>query len=1818
MRSGPPAYFNVTMVLMEARREGNMLLEIVGNDKRYGIPGQMQRAKLILDQKWHKGLIDPQASLDLLLYLIPFMLHESRQVRIRSVRFLQLLARACSNVPLEDGDILHHTMKLLNNGRDAIEGVRNLFQHYSAHFSCLIPILIPAMKSFIMHPSVDLQCLGLTVSCTLLVNNIEKTDHAISQQLYWNLLFQYKSFNGETNQMLIVAFIISLSELACTVNDLAFGIEILHILLHDRPGKGSHKFISTLIAKLSENNAVSLLPIFLKLCSDTKAHGDLGFAMETFVHVMTPDIQISVISKLVLGLENILLAPQSSFRFGALICIDAIAKAIRGGTLKVVMDSILYHLINCCMESFMPCAQLALSAVSRILIATNHIDLTKRIQNFLVCKWDCKILAPLLSDIICVQCQDRDQFMERIASGLCYQSLIVKEERIYALSIWSACARTATSLDCIKHTVSVLEDCSSLDQVSIERLVSAVCCVAKNIDGADALVAEKVVKVISDSILRILRKEVLSSLMFREMILLLEALPLNTVSITDMLEIQEYLLLNCFACKDWNVRLHLYNFIREEPLWRSADLLVPTISTTLCCCGDISSSCMEALVHVLEELLKEIGQSEMASYALQYEFPDFETRLIFIEKMCAHFSTRSSMKIIVENFPSSKAAETMLNYFKKVHDDSLAEESHFPLFAATFCEKMGLLESGRWTMIDFSMQHHNPVFQNAGCASKLGSFRNLNGTFKIGTMQEFLLGAFNVISNSSSSHVILMSNLIVLFDIVNDVGISCVHKVITCYFVNPLLQLVRRGMLGSQVRVCAMRLLLSIMQSTNVANMDIAGFRDTCRKLFSSVHTNEIQQAIRCYPVIVEIATTSPGQAREYLEYLTTDLALLHEKPPQQSIPGADPLLTNLSPCQVKYVLVASIRAVGEIRNPDTASEAIDLLFDILHHENLDFRTEALSSVLKLSRVLEKTHMIAVRWVTLPLLLEPQSYTVFEQHILASDAVTHRDIVNLASENQALNQDPFFNIDKSTNIELDVVAIDVIGNNTENRELLGAIRACKETGILSYESVTILTNVSRLFCGDISPSHIDLLEFHFTWFLSIKGVSVAAAILLSQVAREICQDSSEEVQSQTRNIITTLFASLSPPSGSKALSVDHNMILSCGFGLKNVALIEPEPVIRFLMEHLHASDHLSFGHLHALRLVLETSDFKLLQQYVPQSQAKSFAEKLLSVVKSHIKSTEMKRAALSLIGQIALLGGPQELTNVVRSIVSLLEETSDAAMHSISQDQLRRVLESLDSSHPLVKTLTDTTLQELISYDTKKRRRALTVLGIVGNVMPPQQLLTSYIRFMADPDERLSQHALKNLISCPPKLLNEDDRYWSKLKRVAKRFEGQALTTKSSGSKTKATFPIMDDDPLNISFLQNNEQYRDDVAMYGFDVQKFVGHHVTLARNRSFSKKEDINSILPLEVQNDLLRYPACCRDLLDVLLSLDSNCGAALLVSAAENINDASKFLAGSIDALFSHDETFDAGAQQIVHNLKVHCYIAQAFKLEELEQLLIQMQNLADSCSNNSVIIRNLVGEKMKELSMLATNSFEFPVVSLEQFDLVESSRSMMYLSISDKKHREQLGLRRVTLQHDISSGNDWLWLLTQLQRNLMSDLGKLYMQSHTGDLSCVQAGFSWLSVRLTKDEHRDLRLVARNSIVGIAKCFSSNTLFTKQATVVFYNLVSNLDDSDCKLYRSKVDLLWTVASLVPFVSDVPDEVLESLCILVVQLWDDADHHVRHEAISAIQMLMQNSKRILSLSKRSKTFHVEKEIGIRRNLPQYPDIDELLNLLQWIRAHK
>ena len=262
---------------------------------------------------------------------------------------------------------------------------------------------------------------------------------------------------------------------------------------------------------------------------------------------------------------------------------------------------------------------------------------------------------------------------------------------------------------------------------------------------------------------------------------------------------------------------------------------------------------------------------------------------------------------------------------------------------------------------------------------------------------------------------------------------------------------------------------------------------------------------------------------------------------------------------------------------------------------------------------------------------------------------------------------------------------------------------------------------------------MDLVEYHLQDFLRSRGLEGAAALAVAQLALALMDarrdpdehfdaerapdgPALETMEEQALAMLRTLIFNVS----EEMSSASRNAVLGCSLGLQAAAARYPGVVVPMLVDNLCKVAFLHEGDLLAMKYVFAAfaDEPARLRDVVTPAGARALVTRFLASIQSaaaHAQDT--RKAALDLVGEVALIAGTAEMPNVVKSIVNVLEDTTDAAIHDKCERQLGKIFGSLPKDHPLVATIINEVETGLRAREWKARQRALTLFAIFAQSM---------------------------------------------------------------------------------------------------------------------------------------------------------------------------------------------------------------------------------------------------------------------------------------------------------------------------------------------------------------------------------------------------------------------------------------------------------------------------------------------------------------------
>ncbi len=767
-------------------------------------------------------------------------------------------------------------------------------------------------------------------------------------------------------------------------------------------------------------------------------------------------------------------------------------------------------------------------------------------------------------------------------------------------------------------------------------------------------------------------------------------------------------------------------------------------------------------------------------------------------------------------------------------------------------------------------------------------------------------------------------------------GLGGLNKTLLLYLAPLALDKVGRDDVHPVVRARAVELLVALaLARPRGCRRLLRQFRDALRSCLASHEPDLARVAAEALPLATRLATDADDAAAEWLDYLCADVAPVYEEGAWRTpgVPNSigsssttisdsssnnisssnrseaaaigralnesgDPLVGRLGPLQLRQVVRASLRSLGEVQHVSLVPMAVDALLELLHCDDDAFRLEALTATLAASTRLRPRQRAAVCWVVLPLAADPSAYV----RAVLERAVQGRPLDAVSRRGAALGQAPDADDEDEFGIELalsqqrrltvknhilseplftEAAALDahvspravalqarlaaaaftarpadegawawLVDADAESQAgspppggasspVRGSAAWSAARPEASLALLDRLRSCAAALCGELELDHVDLIEYHMHQYAHSPGVNGAAALLLSEVARRVVamgknamtgaairtlrdgaangdvvestwqpQGSDlEEMKLKTRGVLAALYLNVSRSdaapgagggggggSGNTALQasasaspggksggpraprgafglMDRSLVVGSAIGLRNVAGADPGLVVPFLLDAVCHVRSLGIGQLLAVKHVLSAFPAEELRTLVAAAHAQRLTEQLVACIRARDKSAEVRRAALDLVSEVAVLAGPDELASVVRCIIAVLEEDSDATVHAMSQDQLSRVFAHFGAEHPLVGSLIEYVQSGLASSEPNKRQRSFTLLSIVARPMGAAAATPGFARALADPDARIRRMAQKAVLSAPPDFLANSAAFRDGVQALAARLE---------------------------------------------------------------------------------------------------------------------------------------------------------------------------------------------------------------------------------------------------------------------------------------------------------------------------------------------------------------------------------------------------------------------------------------------------------------
>mmetsp|Transcript_28060 Transcript_28060/g.44984 ORF Transcript_28060/g.44984 Transcript_28060/m.44984 type:complete len:2071 (+) Transcript_28060:1711-7923(+) len=918
------------------------------------------------------------------------------------------------------------------------------------------------------------------------------------------------------------------------------------------------------------------------------------------------------------------------------------------------------------------------------------------------------------------------------------------------------------------------------------------------------------------------------------------------------------------------------------------------------------------------------------------------------------------------------------------------------------------LECRAWALENLQemLGFYRTSIRNPTCVTLIHCFHKVNDEVNLEVLRDFILLAFRVVKSVDIKVPLGESVLDVMTRIV-PFCVTRLNDLFVIYFLPSVFSLLSRVNLQDGIRLKCIQF-IGVLLHTRPKQMQpfLGQVRDNLRESFALIKVEDLDIVSIVYAQVVQCATNNEEDAETYFLYLYADLAPLFEGGDWRE--SHDPLIAKLGPQQLKASLRSTVSAMGRIQHPSQTAKAIDVLLDLIHNSNVELRAEAVKSIWLLSNKLDAQHSTSIRWVTLPMLADPSEIvrerfhsSLFDQLEKTEGNVLNPDVDDYVLENpgSAVSQlqqlinctpeelvlEPFFSVDKAWSRMRSIAdrkdeekrrstgeaSQDSDLEIGEREEILSRFDY-KEKAQITPKFAQLLRDIANNFGGDFQLEHVDLVKYHIHQFSVVPVVNGAAALILAEIGRNYCDelpqgvlnkashsivDLSKEVGLKQDKIVenihdflTCLLLNLQETKGE---TVDMNLILGSSIGLSWMCEVAQGVVVPFLVNNMCSLGRLQLGHLLCLKRVFQVA-LSTLSAFVPSEKANILTAFLLQQMLAKDVSMDTTRAALDLIGEIALLADSKELSQVVNAIIFILEEKGDASIHAMSQKQLSRVLEMLEGNHPLVLSLIGHVSSGLVSHEPSKRQRSFTLLSIVCKPMGLDRAVPAFVRALADPDLKLKHQASRALLQAPPEYISKDELFVNGIRKIANILEleksslekvkkrastvsmrlrrrrrssrvtvsggGRASISGvvgghrasqfnsnaresliASGVSSNKNKGIADDDPLNSAFLKTNAEYKAVLELYQLDSESFIRKQIKPVQANKFMDTDEeqdaaTKTVNPIHQGIPDSVYEAVITGdtipIIHLLLSLKKSVGREILSSIELDV-DAAKELA-------------------------------------------------------------------------------------------------------------------------------------------------------------------------------------------------------------------------------------------------------------------------------------------------------------------------------------
>eukprot|EP00742_Colponemidia_sp_Colp-10_P011691 GILJ01013028.1.p1 GENE.GILJ01013028.1~~GILJ01013028.1.p1 ORF type:complete len:2069 (-),score=376.91 GILJ01013028.1:287-6298(-) len=538
----------------------------------------------------------------------------------------------------------------------------------------------------------------------------------------------------------------------------------------------------------------------------------------------------------------------------------------------------------------------------------------------------------------------------------------------------------------------------------------------------------------------------------------------------------------------------------------------------------------------------------------------------------------------------------------------------------------------------------------------------------------------------------------------------------------------------------------------------LSPIRDWTRKMFASNDHELIQILMRLYPLLYRVASLnkiSLNTSTEFFEYLHNDIDCLKTVGPKDRV-VSDPLLSRLSPQQIKFVHIASLMALGNMSDSSLTGRILDDLLPFLQHSDTTLRRTALQAVLQQSSILQDPVMSAVtKAIALPLIADPFKTVrlIWQQYYKGIPSSLDYRLSVLTTE--ASDPPPPFppltwedaSHQPNQQVELRWIRYDDIQDMPHIQCHPKEKEGLKEDSEVLELDQNLVQKISSVYSEFVGPDHIksrrDQVIYHVNEFMRHRKLQGSAAIVMSEVIKTAPSKVSGP-------IISNLLMALQQDVTDRLLP--RSLVMGASLALHNIAKTNVELVVTPLFEMLSGVAWVTNGHIMTLQQVLDVlahpssaSSVNQAKDLISPEQAHSVIEKMLKTIQTG--RLDPSPRIIEVLGRLAKRLSVDVFPQVVANLLDLLDGEVNVDLHRSCQLQLTYLFKSLPQNHPLFTKLFNEMQVHMSSDDASKRQRALTLLALFISDMDTQSSIRYLIPFVADPDTIVKEQALKWLSS---------------------------------------------------------------------------------------------------------------------------------------------------------------------------------------------------------------------------------------------------------------------------------------------------------------------------------------------------------------------------------------------------------------------------------------------------------------------------------------